>query len=480
MRIQLLLLYKRNQKDGTVKMGEKTLADGEASSQGRDSVLAAELQALLSQRETAARFFARCRGNPLTTGVAFLDRASFRQGHVVEICGRSGAGKSPVLAQVAMTCILPKQWNGVFYGGWEGVVWMLDLDCRFDIRRFACALQERINRARGVQKGRPPLDFLKNLSGMASPGEIPKGVPPGEAHADADADAEAEADVGAPAAMPREGNDSQPPSATPEAPSEAHEIDEWLLATCLARLRVRRIHSTFQLLTALKTLGPAMEQLSPGAGGQESPSKLLIIDSIGAFHWLDRAVPSAGSKHGGHEFSRTLTLSAGTGAAVRELRHLAGKHKLLILAAKCSVYPEPNPEPPLDRRQVARAVNGAQPPGSSLPSHEAGGHGDLAWGPPPGRSLTEIGSQIAARGRPSGSSHHREFMPDSWQAFVTHRVLLRGPFAPISNGQDSSAAPMGSAASAGDSEPFFTAEWDKPRFGAVFGFFLGEGLIQVF
>jgi hypothetical protein len=52
--------------------------------------------------------------------------------------------------QAAVTTILPKQCNGISYGGSEGVVMMLDLDCHFDMLRFVSVLKLRINQAHGI------------------------------------------------------------------------------------------------------------------------------------------------------------------------------------------------------------------------------------------------------------------------------------------------------------------------------------------
>ena len=43
-----------------------------------------------------------------------------------------------------MNCILPKEWNGVHYGGLERLVMFIDLDCRFDVTRLSEMLKHRI------------------------------------------------------------------------------------------------------------------------------------------------------------------------------------------------------------------------------------------------------------------------------------------------------------------------------------------------
>ena len=62
----------------------------------------AEYAAFLEPDETAHDLFARIVVDPIRTGVPFLDQAVFlRPGHVVEIIGASGCGKSELLVQVS-------------------------------------------------------------------------------------------------------------------------------------------------------------------------------------------------------------------------------------------------------------------------------------------------------------------------------------------------------------------------------------------
>ncbi|PKA53372.1 DNA repair protein XRCC2 like [Apostasia shenzhenica] len=49
----------------------------------------------------------------------------------------------------AIHCILPKEWNGVHFGGLERLVAYFDLDCRFDVLRLSQALKHRIMRVYG-------------------------------------------------------------------------------------------------------------------------------------------------------------------------------------------------------------------------------------------------------------------------------------------------------------------------------------------
>ncbi|XP_058091278.1 DNA repair protein XRCC2 homolog isoform X3 [Magnolia sinica] len=78
-----------------------------------------------------------------------LHRVPLRVGNVVEIAGPSPSAKSEILIQAAINCILPKEWNGVHYGGLERLVMYFDLDCRFDVLRLSQSLKHRIVDAHG-------------------------------------------------------------------------------------------------------------------------------------------------------------------------------------------------------------------------------------------------------------------------------------------------------------------------------------------
>jgi DNA-repair protein XRCC2 len=64
-----------------------------------------------------------------------------------------------------VSCVLPKEWNGVHYGGLGHLVVFLDLDCRFDILRFSEMLKHRIiGESIGKNPCNIPLFFGQNLS----------------------------------------------------------------------------------------------------------------------------------------------------------------------------------------------------------------------------------------------------------------------------------------------------------------------------
>lgn len=88
-----------------------------------------------------------------------LHRVPLRVGNVLELVGPSPSAKTQILIQTAITCILPKDWNGINYGGFEHLVLFIDLDSRFDIQRFSQMLVHRIMEPYGEGGG----DYDKKL-----------------------------------------------------------------------------------------------------------------------------------------------------------------------------------------------------------------------------------------------------------------------------------------------------------------------------
>eukprot|EP00267_Zea_mays_P037862 XP_008675606.1 uncharacterized protein LOC103651676 isoform X1 [Zea mays] len=65
----------------------------------------------------------------------------------------------------AVQCILPKEWEGIYFGGLGRAVMYLDLDCRFDVLRLAQILRNRIAegcRLAHLGNGDPENDVTKD------------------------------------------------------------------------------------------------------------------------------------------------------------------------------------------------------------------------------------------------------------------------------------------------------------------------------
>lgn len=123
-------------------------------------------QAWLAANETASAFLSRSLSSrPPITLPPPLHRAPLRPGNVVEIAGPSNSGKSHLLLMAAVQCILPKEWEGIYFGGLGRAVMYLDLDCRFDVLRLAQILRNRIAegcRLAHLRNGDPENDVTKD------------------------------------------------------------------------------------------------------------------------------------------------------------------------------------------------------------------------------------------------------------------------------------------------------------------------------
>eukprot|EP00249_Psilotum_nudum_P007547 c20648_g1_i2 orf=325-963(+) len=174
------------------------------------------------------------------TSVPPLHRVPLHAGHVLEVVGPSGSAKSELLLQAAVTCILPKQWDGVVYGGSQGAVVMFDLDCRFDMLRLVHVLQLRINKARGFGGVQANHGLSAKEEGLTQ---------------------------------------------------NAAQDEDGVFLDCLRRFWYTQCYNSFDFLAALKTVRARCKMLAEDGVNVQ----LLMIDSIGAFYWLDRSVSSTSS-----------------------------------------------------------------------------------------------------------------------------------------------------------------------------------------
>ncbi|KAI6669485.1 hypothetical protein NL676_004370 [Syzygium grande] len=248
-------------------------------------------------------------GRALTSRPSFalpppLHRAPLRAGNVVEIAGPSPSAKTQILVQAAVSCILPKERNGVHYGGLGHSVLYIDLDCRFDVLRLVEMLRHRIVQVNGC-------------------------------------------------------------SSTAD--------NEEILKLSMRQFSYIRCYDSFELLATLKTLHHRLEKekKSNDIGGH-----FLMIDSIGAFHWVDRA-------------STSLPLGERT---VEDLRKLMSIHPMLVIVTKATIVAPTGNE---FRRNYKR------------------------W---PSSGTPYTSSELEGLQKP----YFREYMPSIWQSFVTHRILVQG------------------------------------------------------
>ncbi|KAL3513522.1 hypothetical protein ACH5RR_026239 [Cinchona calisaya] len=229
-----------------------------------------------------------------------LHKLPLRAGNVVEIVGPPSSAKTHILMQAAISCILPKEWKGIQFGGMDRLAVFVDLDCRFDVLRLSQLLKHKLIQA------------------------------------------------------------SNKKSQT--------EYDEELFAACMRRFLYIRCYDSSEFLATLKTMN---YQLQKKKEIQGVGVHLLMLDSIGAFYWMDRSLPSL--LVGGDR--KSLSLQSVTENVVQDIQKLLLVHPMLVLASKTT------------------------------------NSGDKY-------SADEVRRNIGSGPRPK----HREYMPSVWQSFVTHRI----------------------------------------------------------
>ncbi|CAH9124186.1 unnamed protein product [Cuscuta epithymum] len=263
--------------------------------------------------ETAKQYLSRVlTERPFLPLTPPFHRIPLRAGSVVEIVGPSHSAKTQILIQAAINCILPKEWKGVHYGGLERSVMFIDLDCRFDILSLSRSLKQRVLDAIGKS--------MQSLKGGA--------------------DVTSEND---------------------------------LVVESMRRFMYVRCYDSIQFLATLKTMH---NQLQKGKEVHGVGAYLLIIDSIGAFHWMDRAL--AFIPHGSSN-RKSLSLQGVSEAVVQEIQKILLAHPMLVLSTKTV-----NLEDKYTSNEVVRNVE--------------------RWN--------------------NQNLPYREYMPLVWQSFVSHRMLV--------------------------------------------------------
>ncbi|XP_004505753.1 DNA repair protein XRCC2 homolog [Cicer arietinum] len=273
-----------------------------------------------------------------------LHRVPLRVGNVLELVGPSPSAKTQILIQTAITCILPKHWNGIHYGGFDHLVLFIDLDSRFDIMRFSQLLIHRIHE------------------------------PYGEA---------------------------------------AGDYDKSLYDLCMTRFLYVRCSDSFQFLQTLKTLNWRLDKEKEVHGVSVH---LLMIDSIGTFHWMDRASMFLSLKENNR---KKLFLQSVSEAVVQDIKKLLQVHPMLVIATKSVIFWNKHSSASIEVK------------GSFMKNN---------WEERSLRNVTRNYQHF----------QYREYMPSVWQSFVTHRILIRSSddHSATSNCQNSS---------------FFLLEWLLPK-----------------
>ena len=191
---------------------------------------------------TAASLLSRTLTDPVLTGIPFVDaHGAMRAGQLVEVCGVGGSGKTEILMQAAVNCALPREREGVRFGGCESSVLLLDLDGKFDTLRLLKILTARVEAALARETAR------------------------------------------------REASDRQT--------SALARLSDAVYRESVGRFQMVRCHNSLDFLKALAVVDKIFEQREArGARADSSPDataapprRLLLVDNVAAFYWLDRA-----------------------------------------------------------------------------------------------------------------------------------------------------------------------------------------------
>jgi len=97
--------------------------------------------------ETAHALFKRGTVKPIATGLKLFDKdlpGGLKYGDVVEVYGQANVGKTEVILQILVNCILPKRWNGTDINGNESGVVYFDNDLHLSMPRLLAVMESRI------------------------------------------------------------------------------------------------------------------------------------------------------------------------------------------------------------------------------------------------------------------------------------------------------------------------------------------------
>ena len=257
---------------------------------------------------------------------------AMRAGQLVEVCGVGGSGKTEILMQAAVNCALPREREGVRFGGCESSVLLLDLDGKFDTLRLLKILTARVEAALARETAR------------------------------------------------REASDRQT--------SALARLSDAVYRESVGRFQMVRCHNSLDFLKALAVVDKIFEQREArGARADSSPDataapprRLLLVDNVAAFYWLDRASR--------REHDAPLSL--------RNVHH-ASAGALMEISRRCRA-------PVVATKAVAAT--------SHALSRDAGDAADAA------------DADAAARVARRPDATHKDFLPPTWTSSVTQRLVL--------------------------------------------------------
>ncbi|KDP34460.1 hypothetical protein JCGZ_11931 [Jatropha curcas] len=162
--------------------------------------------------------------------------------------------------------------------------------------------------------------------------------------------------------------------------------DEKLFEACMRRFLYIRCYDTLEFLAALKTLHYKLQKEKEAQGISFS---LMMIDSIGAFHWVDRASTSFPL---GGDNRKGLSLQNVSITIVQEIKKLLLLHPMLVIASKAAIL------------------------GNTCASNEVKWNRKRPW---------SLDSAVSSVTNNTQQLLYREYMPSIWQSFVTLRIIIQ-------------------------------------------------------
>jgi hypothetical protein len=295
----------------------------------------------------AASLLSRTLTDPVLTGIPFVDaHGAMRAGQLVEVCGVGGSGKTEILMQAAVNCALPREREGVRFGGCESSVLLLDLDGKFDTLRLLKILTARVEAALARESARRKHGAVSNAS-------------------------------------------------EEETANALVRLSDAVYRESVGRFQMVRCHNSLDFLKALAVVDKIFERRerdnakatretkerestkNDGSDdGSAPPRRLLLVDNVAAFYWLDRASR--------REHDAPLSL--------HNVHHASAK-ALMDISRRCRA-------PVVATKAVASAMSAF------------------------GVDKNASGAFEGSVDRNTVRNAHKDFLPPKWTSAVTQRLVL--------------------------------------------------------
>lgn len=337
----------------------------------------------------------------MLTGIPFVDaHGALRPGQLLEVCGVGGSGKTEILMQAAVHAVMPRRRGGVAFGGCEASVLLIDLDGKFDTLRLIKILTAKIRDTVDDASARA---HSTAVDGSSQHNPFP-GFHPSSSQRERRPATDA----------PRRwdhpyGHDEGPP---PKSDADRSALRDRVYVECMGRFQTLRCHCSLDFLKSLAVCERVFaereraarenESLTPdptppddvsiqggrvggASSGVRPPGgcrRLLLVDNVAAFYWLDRASRA--------EQGAPLSLRAVHHASAARLMELSRRCRAPIIVTKATSSSESSG-------------------GTAKPNRlDAGFNRGMQRGVVP----------------PDRAREHRDFLPQQWTSAVTQRLVL--------------------------------------------------------